>query len=63
MLYGPFVFKPIFQSEKSVVYVLPSGYEVVSLPKKVFIDTLFATYVREYLVEGSKVTGKEIYMV
>ncbi|HEX8947525.1 MAG TPA: DUF3857 and transglutaminase domain-containing protein, partial [Dissulfurispiraceae bacterium] len=58
----PVVFLSQAWIEGNVAYTIPDGYEVVSLPKKISLDNGFASYTREYIAEGSRITGKEFFV-
>ena len=57
----PIVFQPNTQIQSTISYTIPEGYEIASLPQKVFRDNAFSTYVREYSIEGANISGKEVF--
>ena len=57
----PIVFLNPSLTESNVSYTIPVGYEVLSLPKRISLETAFATYTREYVSEGAKITGREVF--
>jgi hypothetical protein len=58
----PIVFHPNSELRSTISYAIPEGYEVASLPQKVFLDNAFSTYVREYSIEGAHINGKEVLL-
>lgn len=57
----PIVFFTNNKKEKRVTYQIPEGYEVINLPKKIALDNAFAKYERSYKVEGSVISGIEVF--
>ncbi len=57
----PIVFLTPSLTESNVSYTIPVGYEVLSLPKRISLETAFASYTREYVSEGAKITGKDVF--
>ena len=57
----PIVFRPDTELQSTISYTIPEGYEIASMPQKVFRDNAFSTYVREYSIEGSHINGKEVF--
>jgi hypothetical protein len=47
----PIVYKSGMISDYQIAYNIPAGYEVLSLPKKVFLETDLAQYSREYSLD------------
>jgi len=58
--YYPIVFISPVMSERRVTYIIPDGWEMSIIPKKLLLDPGFAVYLREYETQGNQIIGKEI---
>jgi hypothetical protein len=56
----PIVFIAEDQTDARVTFIIPDGYEVSVMPKKVALNPPFATYLREYEDQGTQIIGKEM---
>jgi len=56
----PIVFLNEGEVESNISYTIPESYEVESLPKKVALNTTFAAFTREYVVEANKINIKQV---
>ena len=55
----PVVFNSPYRLETRVTYIIPDGYEISVMPKKIDFNPLFAGYIREYESQGAQIVGRE----
>ncbi len=56
----PIIVSQESRMENTIDFCIPDGYETVSVPIIISIDTAFGTYTRNYSTQGSKIIAKEI---